>query len=164
MIVYSFRNLNRNGNKEVSIKEQTHKEKISKTFDNHMFSEMMLDLEKYKAEVAELVLHGKRIEDEKFKKSFFTSLESLLNQITFHRDIKLKEQKLENIYKWYKTKLNYFHDLNDITKKTKKFHYENHPNLDDYKQSDYYEAGNFPIYFERKHRTEEKGIMPPKDR
>jgi hypothetical protein len=162
MIVYSFKNIRQS---ELSSEtKQKPKDGIKPNEENHMLTEMMSDLEKYKSDLTEWVMHGKHFENENFKKTFFTSLENLLNQVIFIRDIKLKDEKIENIYKWYKTKWKYFYDLNEITKKTKKYDYENPTSPSDYKKSNYYEAGNYPLNYEKDNRTEETGIMPPKDR
>jgi len=164
MIVFSYKNPKRNGKTDANVTNSTYRDPKKILEENHLFNEMVADLEKYRSEVTEWVMRGKKIVNASFKKTFFASLEGLLNQVSFIVDKKLKEEKIENIYNWYKTKLKYFHDLNDITRKTKKFHWENHPNLDDFRKSDYYQAAKFPLYYESENRTEERGIMPPKDR
>jgi hypothetical protein len=131
---------------------------------SHFIKEMKSRLDVYKAEVNEFINTKKPIESEYFKKNFYSALENLMNQVSFVKDKKLKEQKIENIYKWFKVKLKYFNDLNSITARTDKYYFENHPDIEEYKKSNYYEAGNYPLYYEREHRTEEPGFLPPKDR
>lgn len=132
--------------------------------NNPMFNEMKYRLNIYKEEQIKSIKENKRIENDNFKKNFYTSLENLLNQISNLRDKKLKASKIEVVFKWFKVKMTFFNDLNTITKRTDKNVYENYPNLDTNVKSDYYEAGNYPTNFERDHRTEDEGLMPPKDR
>jgi len=68
------------------------------------------------------------------------------------------------LYKWFKAKLDIHHQLNSIDKRTDKYHYERYPNVDVNTKSDFYEAKNYPTFFESNHRTDTQGILPPKDK
>ncbi len=129
-----------------------------------LFNEMIEKLDKYKSDQIKAIHNNTQVENDNFKKNFFTSLENLLNQIAQLKDKKLKTNKIETVYKWFNFKMTFFNDLNTITKRTDKNVYENYSYIDTNVKSDYYEAGNYPRFFERDHRTEDEGLMPPKDR
>lgn len=131
--------------------------------NNPLFNEMKIRLDTYKNEQIKSINENIQIAHENFKKNFFTSLESLVNQISLLKDKKIRDNKVETVYKWFKLKMTFFHDISTIDTRTAKNVYEFPPSIDSDK-SNYYEAGNFPTAFERDHRTEDAGIEPPKDR
>jgi hypothetical protein len=131
---------------------------------NPLFSEMKFRLGIYKTEQLKAVTENLPIMNETFKKNFYTSLENLLIQISLIKDPKLRDSKIETVHKWFKVKLTFFNDLNTITARTDRNVYENHPDVGNHVKSDFYLAENYPRNFEREHRTEDEGLMPPKDR
>jgi hypothetical protein len=131
---------------------------------NPYLNEMKYRLETYKAELEESIKSNKKIEHESFKKNFFASLENLVHQVIYIKDKKLREEKIDSIYKWYDSKSSFFRSLNPIDVRTDKNFYENFPSVDKHIKSDYYEAQNYPLDFEKEHRTEEGGLLPPRDR
>lgn len=132
--------------------------------DNSHLKEMKYRLDIYRAEVEESIKSGNVIEYDNFKKNFYTSLENLLNQIVYIRDKKLRDQKIETVFKWYQLKTTFFKNLNPVDTRTSQNYYEHHPEIDESAKSGYYEAQNYPQFFEKEHRTEEGGLLPPKDR
>ena len=137
---------------------------VSKHDMNPSLNEMKYRLDIYKNEVNEGIENDKPIENENFKKNFYTALENLLNQIVFIKDRKLRAQKIETIHKWFQAKMSFFHTLNTINTRTSKSHYENYPDFDGNLKTTNYEAENYPLHFERDHRTEDDSLLPPKDR
>lgn len=132
--------------------------------DSLYLNQMKYSLDLYKSEIEESIKTNIPIPNESFKKNFFSSLETLIHQVINIKDKKLRETKIETIFKWYEVKLKFFKSLNPIDTRTDKNFYEKHPNVKDSIKSDYYEAKNYVIEFEKDHRTEEFGVLPPKDR
>jgi hypothetical protein len=139
-------------------------EQISTTDPSPYLNEMKYRLETYKAELEESIKLNKKLEHESFKKNFFASLENLVQQVVYIKEKKLRDEKIDSIYKWYESKSSFFKSLNPIDVRTDKNYYENFPSIDKLTKSDYYEAQKYPLNFEREHRTEEGGLLPPKDR
>jgi len=131
---------------------------------NPYLNEMKYRLETFKAELEESIKSNKKIEHESFKKNFFASLENLVHQVIYIKDKKLRDEKIDSIYKWYDTKSSFFRSLNPIDIRTDKNFYQKFPDVEKHIKSDYYEAHNYPLDFEKEHRTEEGGILPPKER
>mgnify|MGYP000872793903 CR=1 FL=1 len=75
------------------------------------FDEMRKQLDEYFVEIYESLVEEKLIEGEGFKKSFFTSLENLLVQICLIKDEKIKVQKIDDVYKWYKNKMKLYSNI-----------------------------------------------------
>jgi hypothetical protein len=141
------------------------KSEISKQDDvEALKNEMVNRLQEYKDEQKDSIHKMKPMKDENFKKNFFKSLENLLNQILNLKNEALKSQEISTLHKWFKGKLNFFHDITYIDKRTDKYHYERFEDVDTNKKTEYYMAKNYPTHFERDHRTEEEGLMPPKDK
>jgi hypothetical protein len=136
---------------------------ISKVDSNPQLEEMRKQLEAYKNEFEESSKNEKKISNLKFKKNLFSCLENLLLQVVYIKEKKLRQQKIETIYKWFQNKKSFFESVNPINTRTNKNFYEVYPKISQEK-SNYYEARNYPIEFEKEHRTEEVGILPPKDR
>jgi hypothetical protein len=136
---------------------------ISKADSNPKLNEMRKHLEEFKNELEQSVKNEKNISHLKFKKNLTSCLENLLFQVVYIKDKKLREQKIETIYKWFQNKKSFFESVNPINLRTDKNFYEVYPTISQEK-SNYYEAKNYPLEFEREHRTEEVGILPPKDR
>lgn len=127
------------------------------------FMEMRSLLENYHQELEKGIKENLKIENENFKKHFFNCLENLLNQLALLRNEK-KQEKINEIFQWFNKRIQFFKDMNSITSRTSKNPYEKYPDIDTGKKTDYYEAGNFPLFFESKNRTEDDGLLPPKDR
>ena len=138
-------------------------EAISRADSNPQLEEMKSHLENFRSELEASVKGDKIISHDKFKKNLFSCLENLLYQVIYIKEKKLREQKIETIYKWYLNKQAFFKSVNPINTRTDKNFDEVHPHISQEKSS-YYEARNYPMEFEREHRTEEAGILPPKDR
>jgi hypothetical protein len=132
--------------------------------DNSRLKEMKSKLSMYKLEVQESIKCANPIENDFFKKPFYESLETLLKEMSYITEKSLRNEKIETIYKWYYLKVSSFKKLNKIDSRSKSYTYEILPNTSDYLKSSYYEAINYPEHFEKEHRTEEGGLLPPKDR
>ncbi len=141
------------------------KSEISKQDDvEALKNEMLQRLQEYKNEQKEAIQKMQSMKDENFKKNFFKSLENLLSQILNLKNESLKSQELVTLHKWFKAKLDFFNKVTYIDKRTDKYHYERFEEIDTNKKSDYFMAKNYPTHFERDHRTEEEGLLPPKDK
>ena len=138
--------------------------KFYQNIDNEQFLEMKRTLDKYHLEIEEGIREDKTIENENFKKHFFGSLENLLNQVALIKHNGKVEQRIVDVYKWYKKRGAFFQNVSSITSRTSKNLYEHFPEFDNKDKSNYYEAGEYPLFFESKHRTEDDAILPPKDR
>lgn len=128
------------------------------------FNEMKYRLDIYRDEVEKGIQTNIPIEHENFKKNFYTALDALLIQASFIKDKKLRTEKIVKVFEWFKLKIDSFNNLKCIDTRTDKNPYENYPNMENSIKSDYYQAVNYPTIFEREHRTEDEGLMPPKDR
>jgi len=92
------------------------------TINYSKFDEMRKHLDNYFIEFYEFLTENKQIEGEGFKKSFFKSLENLLVQICLIKDQKIKVQKIDDIYKWYKNKIKLLNNISsNPDKKNKNF-------------------------------------------
>jgi len=131
---------------------------------NPKFLEMKGLLEKYNIEIEKGIRENKKIENENFKKHFFSSLENLLNQVSMIKNDQTKAQRIDDIFNWHNKRIQFFKDINSIKERTSKNIYERYPDIDKNKKSNYYEAGEYPLFFESKNRTELDGMLPPKDR
>lgn len=134
------------------------------TIDNKLFEEMKKSLDQYHIEMEEGIRENKKVENENFKKHFFGSLENLLNQIALIKEEGKIDQRINDVYKWFKKRKAFFQDISSITSRTSKNLYEKFPDFDVSVKDNYYEAGEYPLFFESKHRTEDDGLLPPKDR
>jgi hypothetical protein len=127
-------------------------------------NEMLYRLQEYKDEQKEAIQKMQPMKDENFKKNFFKSLENSSYQILNLKNDSLKSQEIATLHKWFKAKLSFFNNVTYIDKTTDKYYYEKFEEIDTNKKTDFYIAKNFPTHFEREHRTEEEGLMPPKDK
>lgn len=140
---------------------------INKNFEsinNQKFKEMKDLLDNYHIELDKGIRENSKIENENFKKHFFSSLENLLNQVAMIKNDKTKSERIDDVFIWFNKRIQFFKDLNTINARTSKNIYEKYPEVDTNKKSNYYEAGEYPLFFESKHRTEDDGLLPPKDR
>jgi hypothetical protein len=138
--------------------------KFYKHIDNKSFLEMKRTLDEYYLELEEGIRENKKVENENFKKHFFSSLEDLLNNVALIKEESKIDQRIEDVFKWFKKRKAFFQNISTITARTSNNTYEKFPDFDPSKKSNYYEAGEYPLFFESKHRTEDDGLMPPKDR
>ncbi len=134
------------------------------SINNPKFSEMKDLLENYHLEVEKGIRENIKVQNENFKKHFFSSLENLLIQSSMIKNEKTKFERIDDIYVWFNKRSQFFHDLNTINARTSKGIYEKYPDVDVTKKSNYYEAGEYPLFFESKHRTQDDALLPPKDR
>ena len=138
-------------------------EEVQKLDNNPIFDRMKNDIEEFKCINEQFQKKQATIPYFQFKKNMYSCLENLLLQVIYIKDKKLRGQKMETIYNWYQNKKNSFDSINPIDTRTDKNFYEVYPIINQEK-SNYYEARNYPLEFERANRTEEMGILPPKDR
>jgi len=132
---------------------------------NHpKFSEMKEMLDDYHLEIEKGIREDLKIENENFKKHFFSSLEGLLNQVAMIKKESTRTEKIDDLYIWFNKRVQFFKDLNNINQRTAKNIYERHPDISKINKSNYYEACEYPLFFESNHRTEIEGLLPPKDR
>lgn len=128
-------------------------------------AEMKGSLEDYHKERASKINENlNSIKHESFKKNFYDSLNGLLNQIYFIKNKELRMQKINSVFVWYKEKIVSFDKLKYIDKRTDKNIFEKYPNMETYIKDNTYKADNYPKSFEFDHRTEEDGMLPPKDK
>jgi len=140
---------------------------INKNYEsisNPKFAEMKDLLDNYHLEVEKGIRENLKIENENFKKHFFSSLENLLIQVALIKNDKTKTERIDEIFVWFNKRIQFFRDLGSINARTSKSIYEKYPEVDKINKSNYYEAGQYPLFFESKHRTEDDGLLPPKDR
>lgn len=136
-------------------KEKTFKEK---------YVEMKEQIKLYHKELSDCILNGKRLVNQNFKTTFFHALENLVKQLDLIKDEGDKVKKINLVYDWYKQRTSFFHDLNPIDKFTAKRYFETLPDISHIKKSEIFEARNYPVEYEKDHRTEIGGMIPPKDR
>jgi hypothetical protein len=127
-------------------------------------NEMLYRLDEYKRELQTSIDEQKPIKDAAFKKKFYTALENLLNQVLLLRNEQAKNKKVKELFTWYKSRFDYYYDVNNIVRRTGKYHYEKYPYVDTTQKSEYFAAKNYPQAYERENRTEEEGLQPPKDK
>jgi len=121
---------------------------INQHFDtivNPKFSYMRESLDFYHLEIEKGLRENIKIENENFKKHFFSSLENLLTQVSLIKNEKNRNDRIDDILVWYNKRIQFFKDVNT-------------------KKSSYYEAKEYPLFFESKHRTEVEGLVGPKER
>lgn len=106
------------------------------TINYSKFDEMRKLLDDYFFQLYKSVKLNTKIEGETFKKTFFSSLENLLIQITLIKDQKLKTGKIDDVYKWFTRKWNFYLNTSKIDRKTKKTHFEKYPLPEQYKKND----------------------------
>jgi len=150
--------------KKVSSERRKIINKNYETINNPKFNEMKDLLDNYHLEVDKGIRENLKIENENFKKHFFSSLENLMNQVAMIKNDITKTERIDDIFIWFNKRIQFFKDLNSINARTSKNIYEKYPDVDLNKKSKYYEAGEYPLFFESKHRTEDEGLLPPKDR
>jgi len=140
---------------------------INQHFDtivNPKFSYMRESLDFYHLEIEKGLRENIKIENENFKKHFFSSLENLLTQVSLIKNEKNRNDRIDDILVWYNKRIQFFKDVNTIKERTSKNIWENVPEVDKIKKSSYYEAKEYPLFFESKHRTEVEGLVGPKER
>jgi hypothetical protein len=127
--IFKDKSLNNEDKENIIQEKKIEKRKFNfapfETINYSKFDEMKKHLDNYFIELYEFLTENKEIEGEGFKKSFFSSLENLLVQICLIKDQKIKVQKIDDVYKWYKNKIKL---LNNITynpdKKNKNINFE----------------------------------------
>ena len=132
--------------------------------NNRNFQIMKESLDSYHQEIELGIRENKQIENENFKKHFYSSLENLLNQVSIIKDTRKLESRIEDVFKWFNKRGTFFQRISSITRRTSKNLDEKFPEVDNAIKSNYYEAGEYPLFFESNHRTEDEGLLPPKDR
>lgn len=132
--------------------------------ENKNFREMKTNLDEYHLEIEEGIRDNKKVENENFKKHFYGSLENLLNQVALIKENGKMEKRINDVYRWFTKRKAFFKNISTIKSRTSKNLYENFPDFDYSKKSNYYEAGEYPRFFEKENRTEDDGLLPPKDR
>jgi hypothetical protein len=127
-------------------------------------NEMLYRLEEYKRELKVSIDEQKPLKDGTFKKNFYNALENMLNRILLMRHDGDRTLKVKELFRWFKGRSEFYYGVNNITKRTDKYHYEKYPNVDTTRKTEYFAAKNFPQAYERDNRTEEEGLQPPKDK
>jgi hypothetical protein len=127
-------------------------------------NEMQYRLEEYKSDLRLSIKEQKPLKDGIFKKNFYNALESMLNRVLLMRHNNDRNKKIRELFRWYKSRSDFYYDVNNITRRSDKYHYEKYPNVDTSKKTEYFAAKNFPQAYERENRTEEEGLQPPKDK
>ena len=132
--------------------------------NNHLLKEVNYRIELYNKEISDNINSGKKIEDDAFKENLFKNLISLKSQVDLTDDEYLKSVHIGKLWEFYERNLKFYYDVSYINKRTKKNEYEKLEDEDFNQKSNTYFASNSPLYFESEHRTEDGGILPPKDR
>jgi hypothetical protein len=127
-------------------------------------NEMLYRLDEYKRDLNEAVDLQKVLKDNIFKKNFYEALEKLLNRVLIMKHDEDRNKKIKELFKWFKSRSDFYYGVNNITRRTDKYHFEKYPNVDTSKKTEYFAAKNFPQVYERDNRTEEEGLQPPKDK
>ena len=160
-------NNNVNENNEVEISTVQISEKIDDILSTQNFKELSLLKERllaYKKEVDDKVKYNKPIEHELFKQNLNEHLEKLLLFAIYIPNLKIRDDKIRQVYRWYFEKLVRWESLDKIRNRTDKNPdeiYEEEPMPSDriLIQDENYELEQFKL-----HRTEIRGLEPPKDR
>ena len=160
-------NNSHNDNNEIEISTVQISEKIDDILKVQNFKELGLLKERllaYKKEVDDKVKYNKPIEHEMFKENLNSHLEKLLLFSIYIPNIKIRDDKIRQVYRWYFEKLTRWESLDKIRYRTDKnpdeiYEEEVPPSDRILIQDEEYELEQF-----KQHRTEIKGLEPPKDR
>ena len=160
-------NNNLNDNNEIEISTVQISEKIDEILSVQNFKELSLLKERllaYKKEVDDKVKYNKPIEHELFKQNLNEHLEKLLLFAIYIPNLKIRDDKIRQVYRWYFEKLVHWESLDKIRNRTDKnpdeiYEEEVPPSDRILIQDENYELEQFKL-----HRTEIKGLEPPKDR
>ena len=160
-------NNNLNDNNEIEISTVQISEKIDEILSVQNFKELSLLKERllaYKKEVDDKVKYNKPIEHELFKQNLNDHLEKLLLFAIYIPNLKIRDDKIRQVYRWYFEKLVHWESLDKIRNRTDKnpdeiYEEEVPPSDRILIQDENYELEQFKL-----HRTEIKGLEPPKDR
>ena len=160
-------NNNLNDNNEIEISTVQISEKIDEILSTQNFKELSLLKERllaYKKEVDDKVKYNKPIEHELFKQNLNEHLEKLLLFAIYIPNLKIRDDKIRQVYRWYFEKLVRWESLDKIRNRTDKnpdeiYEEEVPPSDRILIQDENYELEQFKL-----HRTEIKGLEPPKDR
>jgi hypothetical protein len=160
-------NNNNNENNEIEISTVQISEKIDEILSVQNFKELSLLKERllaYKKEVDDKVKYNKPIEHELFKQNLNDHLEKLLLFAIYIPNLKIRDDKIRQVYRWYFEKLVHWESLDKIRNRTDKnpdeiYEEEVPPSDRILIQDENYELEQFKL-----HRTEIKGLEPPKDR
>ena len=80
--------------------------------------EMWNDLINYKNEINEQITNKLSIKYNEFKNTLYSNLEHLIFELSYIDNPQTKKEKIDEIYKWYQDKLNYFYSLSNIQEHT----------------------------------------------
>lgn len=130
----------------------------------YLLEEIESKISIYNSETKNFIENGSPIDDIEFKQSFFSKLESLVVQLKMMEDPYLKSLHIDTVWDWYTKNYKFYFDVSHIKERTTKNNYERHDNISKDKNVITYQASNLPIDFEGDHRTEDAGILPPKER
>lgn len=130
----------------------------------YLLNEIDSKISNFNAETKNYIENGSAIDDFEFKQSFFSKLESLVVQLKMMEDPYLKSLHIDTVWDWYTKNYKFYFDVSHIKERTTKNTYERHDNTLNNKNVITYQASNLPLEFESDHRTEDAGILPPKER
>lgn len=135
--------------------------KLEPLNNDHLLAEIYAKMDHFR-EIKSNKLEDE-VETDYMNEPIYKSLSNLTLQISKVEDKYLKSIQIERLYEWYSDKLRKLNSIRKINKKTKKSHWEKIYVKTDLK-SNFYEAQNYPVVFEKENRTEDTQILPPKDR
>lgn len=118
-------------------------------------------MDKYKKEKEKA--NKEKFETDYMNNSLLGSLEKLTRQVRKVEDPYIKSTQIKTLYDWYIERINKYNNIKNIKSRSKKWPYEIiKEKIND--KNNYYEAEKYPTFFEKDHRSEDIGILPPKDR
>lgn len=78
---------------------------------SHKLEQMKSDLNKYKKERLNSINEGVNNSNMQFKETFYSAVEDLIIDIIYISSLKKRNEKINQVYKWYKDKLTHFEAL-----------------------------------------------------
>ena len=103
-------------------------------------------------------------EETKFKMDFYPQFEKLLIQVELVHDHNLRNGAILETYKWFKEKVEDYKKLNPISNITSKLSHIKCIDPNTITKSDIWSAKNYPLEFEKIHRSEVISYLPPKEK
>ena len=91
---------------------------LMKNNNDYKIDELVSNFIKFKKEEQDMINNNKPIPHYKFRKTIFKQIELLLCQIGEINDKQKRKEHIEDIYRWYKNKMNFYFTLCRMNKKT----------------------------------------------
>lgn len=127
------------------------------------FDEMRKKLDNFNLELINSIKENNKIENENVKKGFFTSLHSLLIEISLIKDEKMRIIKIEEVFKWFKKKISSFQNVKINFKSSNRL-FEKYSVPESYKKSDFNEEGKIHNILDKNKKTFIENVEYPKEK